>query len=403
MQYQKKASLLEGLIQAALLLSLCGVRVDVELEPGPQSLLLGPTSALTPTHLRNLRNAHPKHPDLDLFFTSRRLLGWVRRLDRLQVPPQELETWLVQQDPSPLPMRLLHTDPDRLILPEEPGDQRWEEPEDIHTQVYRQHVEPEDQDTVDTETETEDWDVQESAGRGQDEDRLSSASLQECLRLLEAFPLTQEQQELDLLDLMEPQVQTAAAEQGGPLMDGYFQHGADSAQELLPLLPSDQLTDPAPSPPLSSGPSSFLLDEAELEELSGGLDDILGDADMLEEMSLLELELEEGGFGEELSERLEEHGYLDPELSRRTSQLSLSRDRSAEEEEEEAHTRQTDVEEELDSDSGLSLDSSHSPASPSHSEASSYTSSSLHLLHLPPHLPFFHKSPSKKNHWTRRS
>uniref|UniRef100_A0A3B3ZMU9 Endoplasmic reticulum membrane sensor NFE2L1 n=1 Tax=Periophthalmus magnuspinnatus TaxID=409849 RepID=A0A3B3ZMU9_9GOBI len=37
-------------------------------------------------------------------------------------------------------------------------------------------------------------------------------------------------------------------------------------------------------------------------------------------MSLLDLALEEG-FGEELSEKLEEHGYLDPELTRRPSQL----------------------------------------------------------------------------------
>lgn len=86
----------EGLIQMAILLSLCGVRVDVGLEPYlPPSwheMILGPTSALTQTQFHNLRNRmeeahglHPKNVDLDGFFTTRRLLGWVRSLDRLQV------------------------------------------------------------------------------------------------------------------------------------------------------------------------------------------------------------------------------------------------------------------------------------------------------------------------------
>ncbi|XP_029913614.1 endoplasmic reticulum membrane sensor NFE2L1a [Myripristis murdjan] len=104
----------EGLIQVAILLSLCGVRVDVGLEPylppAWHEMILGPTSALTQTQFHNLRNRledgqglHPKSVDLDGFFTARRLLGWVRSLDRLQVPNAELETWLVQREPDPLP------------------------------------------------------------------------------------------------------------------------------------------------------------------------------------------------------------------------------------------------------------------------------------------------------------
>ncbi|XP_072298492.1 endoplasmic reticulum membrane sensor NFE2L1a [Eucyclogobius newberryi] len=434
MQCQKKRRLLEGLIQAALLLSLCGMRVDVDLEPGPESLM-GPTSALAPaTRLHNLRNAlesgvgevHPKHPDLDLFFTSRRLLGWVRSLDRLQVPQAELETWLVQQEPTPLPVRLRHTTPNNLILPEQSRGQEWEEPqehrgqeweepeqpEDIHLQVYRQHLDTEEQDLSPALTqhmETEDAEDAEDAE--ETEDNLSSASLWECLRLLEDSALTHGLQELvcntetpappestptdleqqwqDLLELIGPQTGdvdvgspleqtsgsqvTAPAEQGGPLLEAYLQHRAGSDQELLPLLPSDQLDDPTPDPlrtppaALSTDPS-FLLDEADLEELSGGLEDILGDAYMLEEMSRLDQELEEG-FSEELSKRLEEQGYLDRELSQRTSWLSLSRDRNMEKED--IHTVQPDDDEELDSDSGLSLDSSHIPPSPSNSEASS--------------------------------
>ncbi|XP_029292894.1 endoplasmic reticulum membrane sensor NFE2L1a isoform X2 [Cottoperca gobio] len=105
----------EGLIQMAILLSLCGVRVDMGLEPYlPPSLhemILGPTSVLTQTQFHNLRNRledghtlDPKSVDLDGFFTARRLLGWVRSLDRLQVPHAEVETWLVQREPDPLAM-----------------------------------------------------------------------------------------------------------------------------------------------------------------------------------------------------------------------------------------------------------------------------------------------------------
>lgn len=89
----------EGLIQVAILLSLCGLRVDVGLEPDPPASwtqrILGPTSALTQTQFHNLHNRledgyglHPKSVDLDGFFTARRLLGWVHSLDRLQVGNQ---------------------------------------------------------------------------------------------------------------------------------------------------------------------------------------------------------------------------------------------------------------------------------------------------------------------------
>lgn len=95
MQYLKKY-FTEGLIQMAILLSLCGMRIDVQLEPylTPtwHEMILGPTSALTHTEFHNLRNhlenghgLHPKNVDLDGFFTARRLLGWVHSLDRLQV------------------------------------------------------------------------------------------------------------------------------------------------------------------------------------------------------------------------------------------------------------------------------------------------------------------------------
>ncbi|XP_045071737.1 endoplasmic reticulum membrane sensor NFE2L1 isoform X1 [Coregonus clupeaformis] len=99
----------EGLIQVAILLSLVGVRVDVGPSLPPwHEMILGPTSALTQTQFHNLPNQldgqdlHPKSVDLDGFFTARRLLGWVRSLDRLWVPSSELETWLVRHEPDAL-------------------------------------------------------------------------------------------------------------------------------------------------------------------------------------------------------------------------------------------------------------------------------------------------------------
>lgn len=90
----------EGLIQVAILLSLVGIRVDVgPYFPPSHEMILGPTSALTQTQFHNL---HPKSVDLDGFFTARRLLGWVRSLDRLRVPSSELETWLVRREPDVL-------------------------------------------------------------------------------------------------------------------------------------------------------------------------------------------------------------------------------------------------------------------------------------------------------------
>uniref|UniRef100_A0A8C3B312 Endoplasmic reticulum membrane sensor NFE2L1 n=1 Tax=Cyclopterus lumpus TaxID=8103 RepID=A0A8C3B312_CYCLU len=99
----------EGLIQFTILLSLLGVRVDVDTYlsnqlPPLREIILGPSSAYTQTQFHNLRNnldgygIHPKSVDLDQFFTTRRLLNRVRQLDRLSVPSTELNTWLVHRD-----------------------------------------------------------------------------------------------------------------------------------------------------------------------------------------------------------------------------------------------------------------------------------------------------------------
>ncbi|KAK5855676.1 hypothetical protein PBY51_007334 [Eleginops maclovinus] len=220
----------EGLIQMAILLSLCGVRVDVGLEPYlPPSwheMILGPTSLLTQTQFHNLRNRmedghalHPKSVDLVDFFTTRRLLSLVRSLDRLQVPHSEVETWLVQREPDPLLMGCTGLSPERAAAGGERGptappvDSRdvvlHEEEEDIEEVT---HHEPIHQSGA-VEEDEEGHLGRRTEGRGtpggsysranreptQNEEDQTSSSIQECLRLLdETFPLPEEQQLYDV-------------------------------------------------------------------------------------------------------------------------------------------------------------------------------------------------------------
>lgn len=97
----------EGLIQLTILLSLIGVRVDIDsyLSGYYTPLIeinLGPSSAYTQTPFHNLRDTldgysvHPKCPELDYFFASRRLLDEVRNLGSPRFPTQ-LNAWLVHQ------------------------------------------------------------------------------------------------------------------------------------------------------------------------------------------------------------------------------------------------------------------------------------------------------------------
>ncbi|XP_052467561.1 endoplasmic reticulum membrane sensor NFE2L1 isoform X2 [Carassius gibelio] len=101
----------EGLIQFTILLSLIGVRLDLDTYlnnqlPPLHEIILGPSSAYTQTQFHNLRNTldgygiHPKSVDLDHFFATRRLLNQVHSLDHLRVPSTELSAWLVHRDPE---------------------------------------------------------------------------------------------------------------------------------------------------------------------------------------------------------------------------------------------------------------------------------------------------------------
>lgn len=97
----------EGLIQFTILLSLIGVRVDVDSYlNGYYSPLLeidvGSSSAYIQTPFHSLRDTldgyslHRKCPELDYFFTSRRLLEEVRALGSPRFHTQ-LDAWLVHQ------------------------------------------------------------------------------------------------------------------------------------------------------------------------------------------------------------------------------------------------------------------------------------------------------------------
>ncbi|KAK5613689.1 hypothetical protein CRENBAI_017629 [Crenichthys baileyi] len=97
----------EGLIQLTIFLSLVGVRVDIDSYlTGYYSPLaeinLGPSSAYTQTPFHVLRDTldgygvHPKCPELDYFFASRRLLDEVRTLGSPRFHTQ-LNAWLVHQ------------------------------------------------------------------------------------------------------------------------------------------------------------------------------------------------------------------------------------------------------------------------------------------------------------------
>ncbi|XP_014033796.1 endoplasmic reticulum membrane sensor NFE2L1 isoform X1 [Salmo salar] len=105
----------EGLIQFTILLSLIGVRVDVDSYlNGPYSPLEindGPSSAYIQTPFHSLRDnwdgysVHPKCPELDYFFACRRLLDEVRALGSPIRFPTQLSAWLVHQVPDSSELR----------------------------------------------------------------------------------------------------------------------------------------------------------------------------------------------------------------------------------------------------------------------------------------------------------
>ncbi|KAM9779630.1 endoplasmic reticulum membrane sensor NFE2L1-like [Neosynchiropus ocellatus] len=195
----------DGLMQMAILLSLCGVRVDVGLESYLHEMILGPTSLLTHTPFHNFRNRledghslHPKSVDLDRYRT---LLSWICSPDRLQIPQQEVVSWLVQQEPDPpLPEQTTHIS--RAAAATERNQSLWQAG---------------DQDGVEEEMQNEESRVsdpqraadEDHARRGggesavahaeSNQEEVNQSSLLECFRLLEVtFPLSEEVQFQDV-------------------------------------------------------------------------------------------------------------------------------------------------------------------------------------------------------------
>ncbi|XP_017310722.2 nuclear factor erythroid 2-related factor 3 [Ictalurus punctatus] len=111
MQRTKKC-FTDGLIHLTILFSLIGVRVDIDsyLNSPFNSPLIeiegGPSSAFVQTpfnHYREIaagRHVHTKCPELEDYFTSRRLLNEVRALGSPVSFPTRLSTWLVHLVPN---------------------------------------------------------------------------------------------------------------------------------------------------------------------------------------------------------------------------------------------------------------------------------------------------------------
>ncbi|XP_026179859.1 endoplasmic reticulum membrane sensor NFE2L1-like isoform X2 [Mastacembelus armatus] len=320
MLYLKKY-FMEGLIQMAILLSLCGMRVDVglDLPPSWHEMILGPTSALTQTQFHNLRNRledghglHPKSVDVDSFFTTRRLLGWVRSLDRLEVPHAQLETWLVQREPEPLP----------LAYPNQPSPLE-RAPTGVEREQTGQPVEP-----------------RARRGTMQDEeeadDKETCVSLEECLRLLEeTLPFTADQQLSD--------IDGSRGDMGPDLL------GTEPL--LSPIIPTDS-------------PSSNL--ELPWQDLFALMEPENTHVDRTTSFNpALDSRASETLWGDESEALYQVCNSVDScitEVDQEDCLMDIP--------------LQHDVEDETDSDSGLSLDFSYNPASPCASEASSYSSSS---------------------------
>ncbi|XP_018122889.1 endoplasmic reticulum membrane sensor NFE2L1 isoform X2 [Xenopus laevis] len=100
-----KKYLTEGLLQFTILLSLVGVRVDFDFYLPPiREIIQGTSSAYSQIPFHSLRDTwegsslHPKSPDLDSFFTAKRLLEQVRALGGTLVPRTEVSAWLVHAD-----------------------------------------------------------------------------------------------------------------------------------------------------------------------------------------------------------------------------------------------------------------------------------------------------------------
>ncbi|XP_053707664.1 endoplasmic reticulum membrane sensor NFE2L1a isoform X2 [Synchiropus splendidus] len=191
----------DSLMQMAILLSLCGVRVDVGLESYLHEMILGPTSLLTHTPFHNFCNRlaggqglHPKSVDLDRYFWTQTLLSWICSPDRLQIPQQEVVSWLVQQEPDPaFPEQTTHTS--RGVAATERNQSLWVAgDQDVEEEMQNEESSVSNQQrAVGEEYVRRDGGESAVAHAQSNQEEVNQSSLLECFRLLEVtFPLSQE-------------------------------------------------------------------------------------------------------------------------------------------------------------------------------------------------------------------
>uniref|UniRef100_A0A8B9L7L0 Endoplasmic reticulum membrane sensor NFE2L1 n=1 Tax=Astyanax mexicanus TaxID=7994 RepID=A0A8B9L7L0_ASTMX len=438
----------EGLIQFTILLSLIGVRVDVDTYlsnqlPPLREIILGPSSAYTQTQFHNLRNTldgygiHPKSVDLDHFFAIRRLLNQVRSLDHLRVPSTELSAWLVHRDPETVVSATSQSSPS-IALDNGGSLEDVNNPEasamrgagsasettySLSGEDSLGAVAPEDrQEQADREG-GDDLSKELSSIGAQ-----TSMSMQECLRLLEAtFPFG-EDSEFQAADaappLRSPTADVPSTSQGLPLQEPPPQSDVplDLEQQWQDIMAIMELQDmevnnttvnsilnnnvnnTGPNNTESSTMASFGLSRSNLINQDVSLHQASLPSCSQELPSLFNPEVDPSGGQRPPLLRLASSnssnvnstfggtnitGLFLPPLLNSTNNLtstpvlpdpftSLLEESMLDEislldlamEEGFSQAQASQLEDELDSDSGLSLDSGHSPVSPSNSETS---------------------------------
>ncbi|XP_015213578.2 nuclear factor erythroid 2-related factor 3 [Lepisosteus oculatus] len=371
MQYVKKY-FTEGLIQFTILLSLVGVRVDVDTYlNGYFSPLLeteeGPSSAYIQTPFHSSRDTweghslHPKCPDLEQYFTARRLLTEVRALGTPRFPTQ-LSAWLVHSvsrdsdsgaaGAAPDPQSGGSGGPDRgdsAGPPPSPACELAEEDGELQRQDAGQSPEP-------------------AAGEeGEAEKRAAAPELQGSPQEALAHSSTLDRENV----LSSASSLSVLAQQ--PLLAAGVEH---PWRELLSLsnLEDMEIEDPQQIPDAISrnvslhdamlsgdrdGRASWTGPGGSLEQAHATHPALLGALNLTAELfPLVENSSRDGAALSSLS------GFLDEAVFEQINLMGLGLDG--------LDSLDSRILEELDSDSGLSLDSSfRSPGSPSASEASS--------------------------------
>ncbi|XP_041029153.1 endoplasmic reticulum membrane sensor NFE2L1b isoform X4 [Carcharodon carcharias] len=376
----------EGLIQFTILLSLMGVRVDIDSYlnaqlPPFREIILGQSSAYTQTQFHNWRNTldgydlHPKSVDLDYYFTARRLLNDVRGLDRLLVPSTELSAWLVHSSSGggsrEADSSVIASQPN-LPLDNPSGVNEVTDPEGSSRDNVSSEQGEENLGAVGLPMSSElTKEVPELAEQ-------TAPSFEECLRLLdETFSFGEDSEDMEVTNSVTSSYNNDSGNGSADVPTNYNQTPATAINQDVSLhdatLPPCSQDFPSffnpnlENPSVESSPRLQRLastnstnfdatfgstnftgmffppqingtsNETSGSSLPDPLSSLLDEA-MFDEISLMDLAMEEG-FGPMVASQIEE---------------------------------------ELDSDSGLSLDSSHSPASPSSSESSSSSSSSFY-------------------------